>query len=202
MVLKQQLQLLQTVPQSTGPEKTAYIRPKRTRSPNSETKGHRDEIKVHKVDQYSADSAAPRVYEQYRTSSDQSILCTKYEQRFVGAANIASDFKESCFLGSNSEYVVGASDDGRLYIWDRYNGEVLCCCDADADILNCVQVHPTLPVLVTAGLDEMIRLWGPEDLKGTNSSHKYDCKFRLFEIILIVCKRFFWLNRRRPLGST
>lgn len=102
----------------------------------------------------------------WEADKDSSFLTQKYEQRFVGASNVTSDLKESCFLGSNSEYIVGASDDGRLYIWDRYNGETLCCWEADADILNCVQVHPSLPLLATSGLDEVIQIWGPDDLKG------------------------------------
>ena len=33
--------------------------------------------------------------------------------------------------------------------------------NADEDILNIVQPHPTLPIVATSGIEDVIRLWGP-----------------------------------------
>jgi len=32
---------------------------------------------------------------------------------------------------------------------------------ADEDVVNCVQPHPTLPVLATSGIESVVRLWHP-----------------------------------------
>ena len=105
--------------------------------------------------------------------SEPSIHDCGYTQRFVGAANIATDLKEAIFFGQHSEYIASGSDDGHLFIWDRCSGEVLMSRLADADVLTCVQAHPSLPVLITSGLDDVVRVWGPKRLLG-QFGHNYD----------------------------
>ena len=36
---------------------------------------------------------------------------------------------------------------------------------ADEDVANCVQPHPSLPVLATSGIENVVRLWRPGDAK-------------------------------------
>lgn len=102
---------------------------------------------------------------QFRFPQRQLYDCG-YTQRYVGAANIATDIKEAIFFGKNGEYIASGSDDGHLFIWDRLTGELLMSRLADADVVNCVIAHPFLPILVTSGLDDVIRIWGPNRLDG------------------------------------
>lgn len=53
------------------------------------------------------------------------------------------------------------SDDGKVYIWDTKTGGVICALQADEDIVNSVAAHPTLPYLATSGIEDRIRIWGP-----------------------------------------
>jgi len=82
-------------------------------------------------------------------------------QRFIGHANIQTDIKEAAFLGSNDDLVACGSDDGRVFIYDASTGECIKLLQADDDIVNCVQPHPTLPVIATSGIEPVVRLWSP-----------------------------------------
>ena len=35
--------------------------------------------------------------------------------------------------------------------------------EADIDIVNCVQCHPSVPCLATSGLEHVVRIWEPKD---------------------------------------
>ena len=107
----------------------------------------------------------------------EPTLSTNYCQRFVGASNIATDIKETIFLGLKGEYIAAGSDDGRYFIWDRFTGEILLCRSADPDVLNSIVAHPLLPVFATAGLDDCIRIWGPPNLKHTFENSVKDDPF-------------------------
>ncbi|KAK9702466.1 hypothetical protein K7432_011238 [Basidiobolus ranarum] len=45
-------------------------------------------------------------------------------QCYGGHLNSETMIKEANFYGLNSEYIVSGSDDGRIFIWDRFNGEI------------------------------------------------------------------------------
>ena len=82
-------------------------------------------------------------------------------QRFIGHANIQTDIKEAAFLGSNDDLVACGSDDGRVFIYNASTGECIKLLQADDDIVNCVQPHPTLPVIATSGIEPVVRVWSP-----------------------------------------
>ncbi|BAM80810.1 hypothetical protein, conserved [Cyanidioschyzon merolae strain 10D] len=84
-----------------------------------------------------------------------------YVRCFLGHRN-AITIKEVNFYGPNDEYVISGSDDGRVYIWDRYTGDLIQVFLADRDVVNCVEKHPYEPYLVTCGIDATIKLWRPE----------------------------------------
>mmetsp|Transcript_43737 Transcript_43737/g.72451 ORF Transcript_43737/g.72451 Transcript_43737/m.72451 type:complete len:223 (+) Transcript_43737:324-992(+) len=65
------------------------------------------------------------------------------------------------FFGSNDEYVVAGSDDGRVFLWEAGSGRLVGSWTADEDIVNCVQPHPFDPVLATSGIENCVRLWAP-----------------------------------------
>lgn len=82
-------------------------------------------------------------------------------RRYIGYCNIQTDIKEASFLGNNDAYIVAGSDDGRAFIWEKSTGRLVNAIEADADIVNCVQSHPTDACLATSGIEDVIRLWTP-----------------------------------------
>ncbi|GFR41420.1 hypothetical protein Agub_g2104, partial [Astrephomene gubernaculifera] len=93
-------------------------------------------------------------------------------QRYVGQCNVQTDIKEVTFVGSDDRLVAAGSDCGRVFLYDSASGEVLRALPADEDVANCVQCHPSLPVLATSGIEDVIRLWSPagEALPGAAAS--------------------------------
>lgn len=125
-------------------------------------------------------------------------------------------------MGDDDELVASGSDDGRVFIYCARTGDLVRCepalaflptrarrafgwlmlettpcrvLDADADVANCVQPHPRLPVLATSGIEKVIRTWAPvpepdfrclDDLVSSSIMH---CR-------LPVC----WIVRTMPLG--
>lgn len=104
----------------------------------------------------------------------QELLCTRYHkrdelqrshkaydytQRFCGHCNMNTDIKEASFFGDNGDYIVGGSDDGAFYIWDKKTSNIVKAVDADYQILNCVQPHPNICMLATSGIESTVKLW-------------------------------------------
>lgn len=81
--------------------------------------------------------------------------------RYIGQANIQTDIKEAVFLGQDDALVAAGSDGGRVFIFDAATGEAVMLLHADDDVANCVQCHPTLPVLATSGIESVVRVWAP-----------------------------------------
>jgi len=52
-----------------------------------------------------------------------------------------------------------------VFLWDTHTAEFRSRFLADSEGLNCIQAHPSLPLLATSGLDDVVRLWGPSRLK-------------------------------------
>lgn len=81
--------------------------------------------------------------------------------RYIGHCNVQTDIKEAVFLGQHDDLVACGSDDGKVFIFDASTGRPVKVLDADDDVANCVQCHPTLPVLATSGIGTVVRLWSP-----------------------------------------
>lgn len=143
----------------------------------------------------SLDSIHSSVYDPYESSPNYSILqrsdsglaCSKtlgseygqlkyemnrlsnpfdFSKRFCGHCNMNTDIKEASFFGPNDEYIVGGSDDGAFYIWNKDTTNILKAVHADHHILNCVQPNPRLCMLATSGIETAVRIWSPN---GTTS---------------------------------
>lgn len=84
-----------------------------------------------------------------------------YTKRFCGHCNMNTDIKEANFLGSNDEFIVGGSDDGAFYIWDRNTTNIVKAIKGDFQILNCLQPHPNICMLATSGIDPTVKIWSP-----------------------------------------
>lgn len=67
--------------------------------------------------------------------------------------------KEATFWGN--DYVMSGSDCGHVFIWDRHTAELVMLLQADHHVVNCIQPHPTLPLLATSGIDHDIKMWAP-----------------------------------------
>jgi hypothetical protein len=78
-------------------------------------------------------------------------------QRYVGHCNMRTDIKEAVFVGREDAVVACGSDHGHVLLFDAATGELLRLLWADSEVANCVQCHPTLPVLATSGLDDAVR---------------------------------------------
>lgn len=70
--------------------------------------------------------------------------------------------KEATFWGN--DFIMAGSDCGHLFVWDRYTHELVMLLEADSHVLNCVQPHPTRPLLATSGTDYNVKLWSPTQL--------------------------------------
>ncbi|KAL0048474.1 hypothetical protein WJX82_004068 [Trebouxia sp. C0006] len=92
----------------------------------------------------------------------QGVGARRMLHRYVGHANVQTDIKEAIFMGSHDELVAAGSDDGSVFIYNAVTGQVVNILQADEDVANCVQCHPTLPVLATSGIEHTIKLWSPE----------------------------------------
>lgn len=67
--------------------------------------------------------------------------------------------KEATFWGS--DYVMSGSDCGHVFVWDRATAKLVMLLQADQHVVNCLQPHPTEPMLATSGIDHDVKLWAP-----------------------------------------
>ncbi|XP_066159238.1 DDB1- and CUL4-associated factor 6-like isoform X2 [Euwallacea fornicatus] len=103
------------------------------------------------------------------TSSEEAAVkfdehrATMYEaevkKKYTGHRNARTMIKEATFWGSN--YVMSGSDCGHVFIWDRHTTELKMLLQADQHVVNCLQPHPTYPILATSGIDHDVKLWAP-----------------------------------------
>ncbi|KAL0042807.1 hypothetical protein WJX79_000477 [Trebouxia sp. C0005] len=107
----------------------------------------------------------------------QGVGARRMLHRYVGHANVQTDIKEAIFMGSQDDLVAAGSDDGSVFIYDAVTGQVVTFLQADEDVANCVQCHPTLPVLATSGIEHTIKLWSPEG--PVLPMDAVDCAFRI-----------------------
>ncbi|KAL0033568.1 hypothetical protein WJX79_003993 [Trebouxia sp. C0005] len=84
-----------------------------------------------------------------------------FRQCYKGHCNLSLN-KGVCLLGSRDEYVASGSDDGRIFVWDRFNGRLVNMLSSDDQNVSCVAAHPSMPVLASAGSEPVIKLWSPQ----------------------------------------
>lgn len=84
-----------------------------------------------------------------------------FEKRFYGHCNVSTDIMEANFFGSNGDYIIGGSDDGNFYCWNKKTTNIVNIIKADECIVNCVQPHYNSCFLATSGIDNNIKLWSP-----------------------------------------
>lgn len=99
------------------------------------------------------------------SSSNSSTISsedTKFSyviQKFSGHRNARTMIKEANFYGE--DFILSGSDCGHIFIWRRSNGELVNLLRADNHVVNCVQPHPTMPIIASSGIDYNIKIWTP-----------------------------------------
>ncbi|KAJ8924994.1 hypothetical protein NQ315_001159 [Exocentrus adspersus] len=94
-----------------------------------------------------------------KTEEKYSVFEAEMKMKYVGHRNARTMIKESTFWGN--DYVMSGSDCGHVFIWNRHTAELKMLLQADQHVVNCLQPHPTLPLLATSGIDHDIKLWAP-----------------------------------------
>ncbi|XP_002762791.3 DDB1- and CUL4-associated factor 8-like protein 1 [Callithrix jacchus] len=85
----------------------------------------------------------------------------QYAKRFKGHRNNIT-IKDVKFYGPRSEFVVSGSDCGHIFFWEKSSCQIIQYMEADREgIVNHLEPHPYLPMLVTSGLDHDVKIWTP-----------------------------------------
>lgn len=88
---------------------------------------------------------------------------TEYIRRFTGHRNNAT-VKGVNWYGPCSEFVVSGSDCGNVFLWDKDTERIVQWMAADeGGVVNCLEPHPSVPVLATSGLDHDVKIWVPSN---------------------------------------
>jgi len=84
-----------------------------------------------------------------------------FVRKYQGHCNVRT-VKEVNFLGSSCEYIVSGSDDGRIFIWDRFTSEILNILKGDKHVVNITSGHPfDGVVMATSGIENNVKIWEP-----------------------------------------
>ena len=116
-----------------------------------------------------------------------------YKFHFCGHCNTHTDIKEANFLGTRGEYVAAGSDDGNIFIWEKATGNLVRVLHGDDSIVNCVQWHPSGPMLASSGIESVVRLWEPKAqcshddkiMEDASKENQHRMKVDPFEIMLM-----------------
>uniref|UniRef100_A0A6A7G5M4 DDB1-and CUL4-associated factor 6-like n=1 Tax=Hirondellea gigas TaxID=1518452 RepID=A0A6A7G5M4_9CRUS len=90
---------------------------------------------------------------------DALLPHAQHTHTYTGHRNTRTMIKEACFWGSR--HVMSGSDCGRIFVWDRHTQKLVMLLEADRRVVNCLQPHPTLPLLASSGIDYNVKLWSP-----------------------------------------
>lgn len=97
-----------------------------------------------------------------------------------GYSNVCT-MKSNCFAGSKDQYVVSGSDDFNVYLWEVPNdwayhdelvtiGRAYMVLHGHRSIVNQVRFNPATHMLITAGVEKVVKVWSPFPIpRGYNS---------------------------------
>ena len=91
---------------------------------------------------------------------DQTLVQNPVVRRFTGHKNVKTFLKSVSFM-CDDQYVTTGSDCGGLFVWRKDTGTLVTKLQADSQVVNNVVPHPRLPILVTSGIDDVVRVWEP-----------------------------------------
>ena len=78
--------------------------------------------------------------------------------RFGGHRNCRTILKE-CAFWDERKHVASGSDDGRVFIWNRYTGHVVRCFVADGHVVNCVCPKKRSFEMICSGIDHDVKIY-------------------------------------------
>lgn len=69
------------------------------------------------------------------------------------------------FYGPRSEFVVSGSENpGHVFFWEKETEAIVQMIVADSGgVVNCLEPHPSVPIIATSGLADEIKLWHPSN---------------------------------------
>ncbi|KAI8606312.1 WD repeat domain-containing protein 83, partial [Dissophora ornata] len=70
-----------------------------------------------------------------------------------------SKYKIRSCLSNSDAYVLSGSEDGKIYIWDLIEGEVVHQIEAHSKIVSAIVYHPTEDKMCSASVDGSIKTW-------------------------------------------
>ena len=79
-------------------------------------------------------------------------------RQYVGHRNVKTFLKSVAFMCDDA-YVSTGSDCGGMFVWDARTCELVLKVQADSQVVNNVCPHPSLPMVVTSGIDDCMRVW-------------------------------------------
>ncbi|CAF3105406.1 unnamed protein product [Rotaria sp. Silwood2] len=90
----------------------------------------------------------------------KTIPCLGLINSYDGHRNTRTMIKEANFWSDS--YVMSGSDCGHIFIWNKFNGNIIRVIQADEHVVNCVQPHPlNYPILASSGIDYNIKIFSP-----------------------------------------
>lgn len=95
---------------------------------------------------------------------DPTLVSNPAVRRFTGHKNVKTFLKSVAFL-CDDQYVATGGDCGSLFVWRKDTGALVQKMQADSQVVNNVCPHPVLPMLVTSGIDDTVRVWEPGEGK-------------------------------------
>ncbi|PBC33079.1 DDB1- and CUL4-associated factor [Apis cerana cerana] len=146
------------------------------------------------------------------TFDKTSVTELRVKQKYMGHRNARTMIKEANFWGN--DFVMSGSDCGHVFIWEKDTARLCMLLEADQHVVNCLQPHPYLPLLATAGIDYDVKLWAPineessfdekfaEDLKKRNAVMLEETKDTMTVPAVFMIRMLACLNQiRRELSS-
>jgi len=127
-----------------------------------------------------SDSDSEMTYRRRR--GRRRVNLPRLRQKLTGHRNARTMIKEAAWWGK--DFILSGSDCGHLFAWDRKSGECVTMLEADRHVVNCVQPHPTLPLIATSGIDYDVKLWSPIGEQPQFDSEKAEVVMRRNEVML------------------
>lgn len=83
-----------------------------------------------------------------------------FVNKYMGHRN-NDTIKQVSTMGSESEFVVSGSDCGNIFIWNTITSKLIKLLKGDnIGAINCLNQHPTRPLLASSGLENTSKIWG------------------------------------------
>ncbi|GFT02026.1 DDB1- and CUL4-associated factor 8 [Nephila pilipes] len=143
---------------------------------------------------------------------------SKYVHRYRGHRNNQT-VKGVNYFGARSEYIMSGSDCGCIFFWEKETEHIVKFMYGDeGGAVNCLEQHPTMPVLATSGLDDDIKIWVPScedppdlsnlknhvirNMKEREADHHQNCPDAFVDQTIWFLMQHLSRSRRRPEGSS